>query len=216
MGEKDETIHMCGGDCRDLLRHGFRTGGNAVIAEPDCGSASTIAAFASSYAPDYFTREQKGAFDVLPLSESRAWMLTGTQIASLSGFRDSKQLRLALSVPKGFSATVSYFFYLFPQRAAGVENPLTLEIQPRANGARGACLLWEKGAAAPRLIGTVATSDTSVELDIPSDQLTTDILPAAGAAATIDLTAGWFDKALGTWEEFYYSTFSAADIPTTR
>ena len=190
---------------------------NGEESTPTISSAQlqTIAAFAASYSPDVFTRERKGAFEVLPISESRAWSLTGTGVSSLSGVMDSKQLRLALTVRGGFSETVSYFFYVFPRRAAGKENLLTLEIQPRANGSRGACLLWEKGAAAPQLIGTVTTTQTSVELDIDVDQLHSAVMSKTGDAATIDFTAGWFDKSLGTWEEFYYSTFSTTDIPAT-
>jgi hypothetical protein len=176
----------------------------------------TIATFAASYTPDVFTREKKGAFEVLPINGSRAWSLTGTEVTSLSGALDSKQLRLALSVPGGFSETVTYFFYVFPSRAAGQENALTLELQPRVNGSRGACLLWERGADAPRLVGSVITAAASVELDIDADQLGSMILAKTGGSTTIDFTAGWFDKALGTWEEFYYATFSTADIPATR
>jgi hypothetical protein len=32
----------------------------------------------------------------------------------------------------------------------------------------------------------------------------------------VDLTAGWFDHAVGSWEEFYFTTFSMADIPVRR
>ncbi len=173
-----------------------------------------IASFAASYAPDYFTREQKeGAFDVLPIAQSRAWSLTGTEVTQLSGALDAKALRLLLTVPAGFSENVSYFFYVFPTREAGKENALTLEIQPRANGNRGACLLWEKGVDTPKLIGMVSTGQDSVELDIGADQFASAILAKAGDSATIDFTAGWFDRALGTWEEFYYGTFPVAAIP---
>ena len=42
-------------------------------------------------------------------------------------------------------------------------------------------------------------------------------LAAPGAEVpTVDLTAGWFERASGTWEEFYYTTFSLADIPVIR
>jgi hypothetical protein len=187
--------------------------GDAQVA---AGIARTriIEAFADAYSPDVFTREQMGAFAVLPIAESRSWTLTGTRVSALSAGQDADHLRLSISAPGGFSEKVSYFFYIFPRRAAGKENTLTMEIQPRANGSRGACLLWEQDAGTPLLIGTVTTSETSVELDIGPEELAS-ILSKAGEAATIDFTAGWFDRSLGTWEEFYYATFSAADIPAT-
>ncbi len=95
----------------------------AASAAPAPASLQTIASFAASYTPDVFTREQKGTFDVLPISESRAWSLTGTEITALAGVMDSKQLRLALSVPGGFSETVSYFFYVFPAGKRGRRTP---------------------------------------------------------------------------------------------
>ena len=199
------------------------SGGNAAAPANSASAAApaarspaqlaTIAAYAASYAPDYFTKEQKGAaFDVLPIAESRAWSLTGTEVTQLSGSLDAQGLRLSLSVPAGFSENVSYFFYIFGSREAGKENALTLELQPRANGSRGACLLWEKGVDIPRLIGTVTTGSGNVELDIGGNELNSDILSKAGSSATVDFTASWFDRALGTWEEFSYATFSVSAL----
>jgi hypothetical protein len=119
-------------------------------------------------------------------------------------------------VPNGFSEQVSYFFYVFRTRMPGSENQVTLELKPRARGNRGACLLWQKGEASPRLLGVVKVTDTTIELDIDVVQLPADVLAATGDTPTFDLTAGWFDRGLGVWEEFSYTTFSMADIPAKR
>ena len=125
----------------------------------------------------------------------------------MQGAVDSSGLKFVLNVPGGFSQSVSYFLYVFDTRSAGKENPLTLEIEPLARADRGACIVWQRGATAPRLLGTVKTGLTSVEVDVSADELASGALASAGAAPTVDLTAGWYDKALGMWEEFYYTTF---------
>jgi hypothetical protein len=158
-----------------------------------------------------FTRESGGSFKVLPIAESKSWKQTGTRITSLQGTIDSSGMKLALNVPGGFAPSVSYFLYMFDTRSAGKENRVTLEIQPVARSDRGVCILWQRGAA-PRLLGTVKTSGGSVELDVGSDEASSAFAPA-GSAPTVDLTAGWYDKALGVWEEFYYTTFEAP-VPT--
>jgi hypothetical protein len=172
-----------------------------------------IASFSRSYSPESFTRERSDGFAVLPIAESRAWSLTGSRISNVSGVLDSTGLRLSLSVPGGFSESVSYFFYVFGARAQGRKNVLTLELEPRADGARGACLMWRQGASAPRVVGTVSSSGTTVEADIPADEVARDILAIGSNGVSVDLTAGWYDRALGTWEEFYYTTFTSDQIP---
>jgi hypothetical protein len=52
-------------------------------------------------------------------------------------------------------------------------------------------------------------------MDISTDQLTSGV-PAAGSSPTVDVTAGWYDRALGVWEEFYYTTFALEEIPVIR
>ncbi|MGA2639599.1 MAG: hypothetical protein ABSG21_01700 [Spirochaetia bacterium] len=181
----------------------------------DTTSLPAIATFSSAYEPTVFTRESSSSFNVLPISESHAWSQTGTRIASLQGNLDSTGLKLVLNVPGGFSPSVSYFLYFFDARVPGRENPLTLEIEPVARSDRGVCILWQKDSA-PRLLGNVKTSGTSVELDVGADDLASGVLAAAGNTPTVDLTAGWYDKALGIWEEFFYATFTAPSMGATR
>jgi len=182
----------------------------------DTSSLPVIAAFAAAYDPAVFTRETREGFAVLPIAESRSWMQTGTRISSVQGAVDASGLKLVLNVPGGFSPAVSYFLYFFDTRSAGKENPLTLEIEPLARADRGACILWQNGAAAPRLLGKVTTGETSVEVDVGADELASGALAGTGSAPTVDLTAGWYDKALGMWEEFYYTTFPGPAPDSTR
>ena len=175
----------------------------------------SIATFSMRYDPVVFTRENKGTFAVLPISGSRAWTQTGTRVTGLSGGLENGTLRVSLTVAGGFSQNVSYFFYIFGSRAEK-ENRIALELRPRAAGNRGACLLWQKGGEPPRIIGTVTSTDTTVELDVDARQLPADLGAAGGESPTIDLTAGWFERGSGTWEEFYYTTFSMADVPIIR
>ena len=223
-GTTSETQAAAGGQVPDGSQAAAQVAGNqpGTVAQgsapgaADASSAPVIASFAAADDPAVFTRETRGGFAVLPISESRSWKQTGTRITSVQGAVDSSGLKLVLNVPGGFSQSVSYFLYVFDTRSAGKENPLTLEIEPLARADRGACILWRRGATAPRLLGTVKTSETSVEVDVGADELASGALVGAGAAPTIDLTAGWYDKALGMWEEFYYTTFAGPALDATR
>jgi hypothetical protein len=175
-----------------------------------------IATFSARFTPAFFTRERQGDFAVLPISDSRAWALTGTRIGSISGSLSDGTLKIFLSVEGGFAERVSYFLYVFGTRSPGTDNQFTLELQPRADGNRAVCLLWQKGIRTPMLVGTVTATDHTIELDTSAGQFPPSLLSGIGPAATIDLTAGWFDRGLRTWEEFYFTTFSIGDITVTR
>jgi hypothetical protein len=177
--------------------------------------SGTLATFADGYTPESFSRERQGDFSVLPISQSRAWGLTGTRIKSVSATMDSGTIRLSLAAPEGFSEHVSYFFYVFDSRAPSRASTATLELEPRADGNHGACLLWKEGASAPSIIGDVKSDDTTVEMKVKADQLTSGA-PTPDSSPTVDVTAGWYDRALGVWEEFYYTTFALEEIPVTR
>ncbi len=182
----------------------------AAPSTSDQGAAAlqTLASFPATYDPGFFSREANGDFKVLPISQARSWAQAGTRISEVQGSMDQSGLRLVLTVPGGFSQSVSYFLYVFDSRAAGRDNSLTLEIEPLARPDRGACILWQKGSD-PRLVGSVKTTDTSVELDIPGSDLASGPFAAAGPSPTVDLTAGSYDRSQGTWEEYYYTTLSA-------
>jgi hypothetical protein len=192
-------------------------GTEAALNQPPEASSTLapIATFSSTYDPSLFSRESVEGFRILPIAESRAWIKTGTRIASVRGTLDSSGLKLLLNIPNGLSSSVSYFLYVFGVRELGTENSLTLEIQPLARDEGGACILWHKGFA-PRLLGAVKNSATSVELEVATDELASAGLADSGQNTTVDLTACWYDRSTATWEEFYYTTFPLSAIDTTR
>ena len=189
-----------------------QTGEQAGEGTGQAQAPGTLATFADTYTPESFSRERRGDFAVLPISQSRAWGLTGTRIKSVSATIDNGIVKLSLAAPEGFSEKVSYFFYVFDSRAPSKASTATLELEPRADGNRGACLLWKEGAPGPSVVGDVKSDDTTVEMDISADQFGSGSA-AAETSPTIDLTAGWYDRALGVWEEFYYTTFALEEIP---
>lgn len=191
-------------------------GAQPAPAETAPSGLQQIATFSTGFTPAFFTRERQGDFTVLPISDSRAWALTGTRIESISGSLGDGTLKISLSVEGGFAERVSYFLYVFGTRSPGKDNQFTLELQPRAEGNRAVCLLWQKGIRTPMLVGTVTATDHTVEIDTSAGQFPPSLISGIGPTATIDLTAGWFDRGLRTWEEFYYTTFSIGDITVTR
>jgi hypothetical protein len=180
----------------------------------------SIEDFSASFDPGTFTREKGGELVVLPVSQSRAWDMTGTRITAIAGARDAGGVHLSLTVPSGFTPNVSYFLYVFGGRTLGQDNAVTLELVPPARGDAGACLVWRRGEARPGIIGTVTTSRAEMTVDIGEEELQALARESgagdAAAAVSFDLTAGWHDTALALWEEFFYTTFSLSRIAVTR
>lgn len=208
-----------GGEGNEGDQEGAITAGAAAQqapAETAPSGLQQIARFSTGFTPAFFTREKQGDFKVLPISESRAWALTGMRIQSVSGSLADSVLKISISIEGGFAERVSYFLYVFGTRSPGKNNQFTLELQPRAEGSRAVCLLWQKGIRMPMLVGSVTATDHTVEVDTTAGNFPPSLLSGLGPAATVDLTAGWFDRGLGTWEEFYYTTFSMGDITVTR
>ena len=188
----------------------------AVAAIESAEAAGPLAKFSEAYDPGVFTRESRGEFALLPIADSRSWDQTGLRIAEIDGSIEKDRLRLALTVPNGFSENVSYFLYIFPSRIAGRDNLFTLELRVPPSGSRGACILWQNTAAPPSLLGTVTVSGSTCELAIGFDQVPQELLSEIGDTPTVDLTACWFDQTSETYEEFYYATFSMAGIGVRR
>ena len=187
-----------------------------ALPESIAPALNTVALFSENYEPAYFTRENSSGFEVFPISDSQSWAQAGTRLTELLGSVSEGTLTLSITAPRGFSGNVSYFFYIFGTREPGKGNTLTLELQPYASGGGGVCLLWRKGAAAPSLVGRVSMNDSYGELDIRADQVPADALAELGDDPTVDFTACAFDRTSGTYEEFYYTTFSMADVQVRR
>ena len=176
----------------------------------------TIATFPASFQPATFTRESAGSFTVLPIAQSRFWGMSGTRISAVDSRYDSGRLSLAIEVPSGFSASVSYFLYVFSDRQAGTNNRFTLELRPVTPVNKAACLLWQAGASAPSIVGTVSIRGDTVQLDLDQADLPSDLQTALGPATTADLTSCWYDKAHSSYEEFAFATLTFGNGDATR
>jgi hypothetical protein len=189
----------------------------AVVDEPVAAAAEApvdsevLAIFAESYDPVYFTRESRDGFVVLPIASSRAWGRPGTRLSAFSGGLSEGTFTLVLRSPDGFAQNVSCFFYVFPVRTAGGASEYTFEARPYADG-RAAVVLWQKGRAVPRLVGTARTDDGEFTWTARADELPPELAQELGPATTLDLTTAWLDETSGTWEEFYFTTFAVADL----
>jgi hypothetical protein len=170
-----------------------------------------LATFADSYDPVYFTRESRDGFIVLPIASSRAWGMPGTRLSAFTGRLADGTLTAVLRSPDGFAKNVSCFFYVFPARTAGGACTYTFEARPDADG-RAAVVLWQKGRAVPRLIGTASTDGGEFTWTARADELPPEFAQELEPATTLDLTTAWLDETSGTWEEFYFTTFAVADL----
>ena len=185
----------------------------AAPAEP-----APIASFSPTYSPVVFTRESRGGFTVLPISQSRYWEEEGTRLESLDGTIGDGTLRLSLKSANGFSHDVSYFFYLFPSRTLGKENATTIELLPFAKEGVGACVLWQKSAGAgqsaapPRVIGSVSASKDVCDVEIRLETLPAGMVADLGEDPSIDLCSCRYDAQSGVFEEFYFTTIQLADF----
>ena len=192
---------------------GGAAGGGAAASVPQL---NTIATFPASFQPATFTRESAGSFTVLPIAQSRFWGMSGTRISAVDSRYDSGRLSLAIEVPSGFSASVSYFLYIFSDRQAGTNNRFTLELRPVTPVNKAACLLWQAGASAPSIVGTVSIRGDTVQLDLDQADLPRDLQTALGPATTADLTSCWYDKAHSSYEEFAFATLTFGIGDATR
>lgn len=190
--------------------------------EPAPAERAPIASFSPTYSPVVFTRESRGAFTVLPISQSRYWEEEGTRLDSLDGTIGDGTLRLSLKSANGFSRDVSYFFYLFSSRTLGKENATTIELLPLAKQGKGACVLWQRSAgdgeaaAAAWIIGSVSASENACGLEIDVSSLPAELVAALGENPSIDLCSCRYDAQSGVFEEFYFTTIQLADFgPST-
>ena len=181
-----------------------------AVAEAPLGP-EVLATFSESYDPVYFTRESREGFTVLPIASSRTWGKPGTRLSALSGSLQDGTFTLVLQSTDGFAKNVSFFLYVFPVRTAGGSSTYTFEARPEAGG-RAAVVLWQKGRAVPRLVGTAGTDGDRFTWTASADELPAELVRDLGPAATLDLTTAWLDETSGTWEEFYFTTFAVADL----
>jgi hypothetical protein len=176
----------------------------------------TLASFGSSFSPVVFTRETEGDFSVHPMAESLFWNRDGTRIVSVSASRADSSLTLDIASASGFSRDVSYYFYLFSARRLGQENSFTVEVKPVVAGqTAGLAILWEKGRQRPLPIGTVNVQGNTCRVTARLADLPPEAVSGLGGDPSADLTACYFDSGSATYEEFFYTTLTLAELPSS-
>jgi hypothetical protein len=193
----------------------------AVVEEPPAPAdePAQVAAFSPAYSPVVFTRESKSGFTVLPIAQSRFWGEPGTRLESVEGIVREGVLELTLRTQDGFSAEVSYFFYVFAERALGRENAVTFELLPLSRGGQGAFVLWQKPDApagapsTPLFVGTVTTWGRSCTVSLPLADLPARTLEVVGQGPSLDLSSCRYDARGASFEEFYFTSLELADFP---
>ena len=193
-----------------------------AIEEAPADLPAEIASFSASYSPVVFTRESRAGFAVLPLAQSRYWGEPGTRLDSLEGPLRDGVLELTLKTQDGFSPDVSYFFYLFGERALGRENAVTIELLPLARDGKGACVLWQKtdasskARAVPRFVGTVTTFGGRCSLVLALADLPAEALAAVGDNPSIDLSSCRYDGPTGGVRGVLLHDPAACGLPVHR
>jgi len=168
-----------------------------------------LAKFSASYNPGVFSRESGGKQETKKISESLFWKKGGTQIETLKAMIEDRYLFLMISSLSEMAEGLSYFLYLFDDRSKPDTRRLTVEIPLRKRA--GPVFLWMPGKSNPVFIGSYVRGAFLLEAQIDSDLLPEEILNAEWSTPSADLTSCYFEG--GHSEEFYFTTFSAKDLP---
>jgi len=165
-----------------------------------------------------FTREQYGgAFEVLPIGQSRHWGSKGTSINEIKVVNNLEAVYLYISTHSALSPETSVFLYFYSDqnlRRLGATNRFTLELVPAKAEEPGLVVLWEKERK-PVIVGTLASGSFFLEAKIDKNLLY-DILVAKPEITFFDLTTSFFDRQELTYEEFYIASVSFGEIPTEQ
>jgi hypothetical protein len=165
-----------------------------------------------------FTREQYGgAFEVLPIEQSRHWASGGTSLNEIKVVNNIESVYLYISTHSALSPNVSVFLYFHTDqnlRRSGATNRFTLELLPAKAEEPGLAVLWEKERK-PVIVGTLASGSFFLEARIDKNLLY-DIEVAKPQITFFDLTTSFFDRQELAYEEFYIASIPLAGIPTER
>ncbi len=165
----------------------------------------TFARYANYFVPRRFVQERDGVRKELPIQNSLFWKKGGTQIEYFKAIRSNRYLYLLLSSASELSSGLSYLFYLYQDRNSG-PGKYTIEIP--VDRKSGLVVLWSHGEKQPAVIGDFVHSTFFLEARIRLDRL-----PAifSDPGLSMDLASAMHDA--GLYEEFYFSTLFARDIP---
>jgi hypothetical protein len=184
----------------------------------DWEAIPTFLSFPSDRTVPSFTREQYGgAFEVLPIDQSRHWGSQGTAISEIKVVNNQEAVYLYISTHSALSPNVSVFLYFHTDqnlRRTGATNRFTLELLPAKAEEPGLVVLWEKERK-PLIVGTLASGSFFLEAKIDKNLLY-DIQEAKPEITFFDLTTSFFDRQELAYEEFYIASIPLAAIPTER
>jgi len=184
----------------------------------DWEAIPTFLSFPSGRTLTSFTREQYGgAFEVLPIDQSRHWDSGGTSVNEIKAVNNLDNVYLYISTHTALSPNVSVFLYFHSDqnlRRTGATNRFTLELLPAKAEEPGLVVLWEKERK-PVIVGTLASGSFFLEASIDKNLLY-DIEVAKPEITFFDLTTSYFDRQELAYEEFYIASVPLAGIPTEQ
>lgn len=166
---------------------------------------ANMASYPDYFVPRRFVREQNGKRTEEPIDRSLYWKKGGTRIQYFKAVRSDSYLYLLFSSANELSPGLSYMLYLYQDRS-GPAGRYTVEIPVEKRA--GVVALWENGSKSPTVIGDFVHSTFFLEARIRLDKLPHDL---AAGGWSIDLATAMQDA--GVFEEFYFSTLFARDIP---
>lgn len=184
----------------------------------DWEAIPTFLSFPSDRTLTSFTREQYGgAFEVLPIDQSRHWDSGGTSVNEIKAVNNLDNVYLYISTHTALSPNVSVFLYFHSDqnlRRTGATNRFTLELLPAKAEEPGLVVLWERERK-PVIVGTLASGSFFLEASIDKNLLY-DIEVAKPEITFFDLTTSYFDRQELAYEEFYIASVPLAGIPTEQ
>jgi len=180
----------------------------------DWESVPFLASFTADYAPGYFTRERfAGKFETLALDQSQHWPDGGTRLSEVKGLAAGERLYLFCSAHTAISGNLSVLLYFHNLRKPGSENSVTLELVPASAAQPGLAVLWQKGKQ-PEIVGSLSSGTFFMEAEVDFRPVQAALGSSPGVRSSFDLTASYFDKAAGAYEEFFFTTLYLDDIPS--
>lgn len=180
---------------------------------PAAGTFPPLAAFAAAFHPEVFTREDADGLFVFDIRESKHWGKPGTAPREVRAELADGILSLTILSWEPFAQNVSYFFYIYGREKAGARSPFTVEVKPVGRSGPGVAILWEQDTGNPMLHGETAAVGGAIRVQMDMSALPERFWKALGDDPGFDLTSCWYDGEAGFYEEFYLTSFTAADIP---
>ncbi|GEM_PF-3355892 len=174
-----------------------------------------LLSFSGNFLPLYFYRDDTSGYNKMHISLSRFWNRGGTGIDYLKLFRKGDALYILLESKEKISEAVSYFFYIYEERA-DKSNSATLELKPLIGGKMGGIVLWldeGNGAGKPLYVGDVTVEGKILEGKVDLKKIPGWLSGSSFEGVSADFSSCYYDSEVGTYEEFPLATLYLKDIP---